>query len=149
MYAIFHSQSFKTAKEANPYKFNTEKWFCRDFCVDTISDEDKKRFKEAQVALDAPMGHPPPNTFMPRNIFPNKASRANPEKSKKPSLIINEENLQVFFKQDDTFDSPMVELRCKLSTTDCEFPLSTESLIFSMMWVNMLNESHRELTYMA
>jgi secreted Zn-dependent insulinase-like peptidase len=40
-------------------------------------------------------------------------------------------------------------MRCKIQTTDCNFPVNTESLIFSMMWVNMLNEHHRELNYMA
>jgi secreted Zn-dependent insulinase-like peptidase len=40
-------------------------------------------------------------------------------------------------------------MRLKLTTNDCDFPMTTESLIFSMMWVNMLNENHRELAYMA
>jgi len=64
-------------------------------------------------------------------------------------VVLDEGNLQLFFKQDDQFDQPFIEMRCKLFTTDCEFPMSTQSLIFSMMWVNMLNESLREMNYMA
>ena len=37
----------------------------------------------------------------------------------------------------------------KFVCTDLEFPRTTESLLFSVMWVNMLTESLREITYMS
>lgn len=63
--------------------------------------------------------------------------------------MLDSSNLSLFFKQDDQFEQPFIEMRCKLFTTDCGFPGSTEGLIFSMMWVNMLNDSQREMQYMG
>ena len=45
------------------------------------------------------MGNAPPNVYMPRNIEVMKG-----EKSGKPRLVLDKENIQLFFKQDDTFD---------------------------------------------
>lgn len=90
------------------------------------------------------MGNAPPNYFMPKKLEPLMAKG-----NSKPKRVYSDDNLSLFFKQDDSFSQPFVELRCKISTNDCDFPLTTESLLFSMMWVNMLNESHRELNYMA
>ena len=94
------------------------------------------------------MGNAPPNSFMPRILKPLKAE-ATAGKRSMPKLVLEDKNMQVFFKQDDQFDQPLVEIRCKILTNDCNFPTTPESLIFSIMWAKMLDESHRELNYMA
>lgn len=114
-----------------------------------LTKEEIGKLQDAKIQDGMAFGYPPENTFMPRKIQVKKKDLPNGKKPARPQLIVDDGNLQLFFKQDDQFDQPFIEMRCKLFTIDCDFPKTTESLIFSMMWVNMLNESQREINYMA
>jgi len=145
MYVIHHSLAHKKLKETNPEVFKTEKWYNKEFGVEELTEEQIDKLKKIQIEDGVKMGNAPPNTFLPKKLELNKAS----ELSGKPGKVFSDVNSEIYFKQDDQFDQPLVELRCKINTNDCDFPNTTESLLFSMMWVNMLNENHRELNYMA
>lgn len=141
MYVIHHSMTHKDTKDANPEAFQKEKWFQRDFAMLNLDNEQISRLQNAKFADGVTIGHPPQNTFMPRNIQQKKKELLASSKPSRPQLVLDSSNLSLFFKQDDQFEQPFIEMRCKLYTTDCGFPSTTEGLIFSMMWVNMLNDS--------
>ena len=81
------------------------------------------------------MGYPPRNLAMPSELAPLKNTlKSKPKPMKVP---FSNPDMDLFFKQDDTFDQPKVEIRCKIMCSDCDFPSTTESLLFSMMWTTM------------
>ena len=97
MYVIYHSQKFKELKEESPDQFQREKWYSKDFTVEMLSEETIENLKS--IMPDCSMGYPPPNSFMPKSIKVLKAARA--EKPSKPTLVREDGNLKLYFKQDD------------------------------------------------
>ncbi len=63
--------------------------------------------------------------------------------------MIISQNPVIWFKQDDTFNQPFAFVQIKIETADCLFPLTPQSQIFSSIWKSCLNESLREIGYMA
>lgn len=73
------------------------------------------------------LGYPPLNTYMPRpeQIVSKKVKRATESAASEPVKIETDlKNFEIFFKQDDTFDQPLVKMDLKICTTDCGFPYS-------------------------
>lgn len=66
-----------------------------------------------------------------------------------PVIISKSDNFEVWFKQDDTFEQPFVIIEGKVLTNDCDIALKLESQILSQLWNYMLEESMREMNYMA
>lgn len=62
-----------------------------------------------------------------------KVDRINPDKPGVPKLI-SEDNLHLWFKQDDTFDQPFVLLIGKIYTNDSGYPLTTKSIVLANLW---------------
>lgn len=92
------------------------------------------------------IGHPPPNLAMPKEIKPLELEGMQPMK---PWRVLKLANLTIYYKQDDKYDKPVVEMRCKIGCGDCDFPNTTESLLFTVIWSAMFSESQRESNYMA
>ena len=95
----------------------------------------------------------------PENIFVPKQSPVCKKAEKPeggdepgfPKLIMGSENdeSQVWFKQDDSFNQPLVMCNLKIYSTDNDHPFNRESKIFIALWSQMLNEHTRELKYTA
>jgi len=89
MYVIYHSLKHKQEKEENPDAFKTEKWYSKEFTVETLSESAMADLKSAQFEHGMQMGNAPPNTFMPKVIKPLVPT----EFEAKPKLIQNDGNL--------------------------------------------------------
>ena len=61
----------------------------------------------------------------------------------------NQNESEVWFKQDDQFDQPHVWAMVSLICNDINFPENKTVKAFIVMWLKMLNEAFRELNYMA
>lgn len=63
---------------------------------------------------------PPVNDFIPvaENIIMKKKTRVE-DKSSSPVLLKTNSNLELWHKQDDTFDQPFVNIKMRITTTDC------------------------------
>lgn len=48
--------------------------------------------------------------------------------------IGNNENFELWFKQDDTFEQPFVWINMKIKTIDGGYPYTLESGLYSMLW---------------
>jgi len=62
---------------------------------------------------------------------------------------LSEANNKIFYKQDDKFKQPMVGLRCKIMTNDLNYPDSTDSKVFALMWTFMFNNTMNEFMFQA
>jgi len=109
----------------------------------------EKTMPEETMTLD----FPPPNPFMPRkeNLKCIKAERANEGEPGIPELISKEEDksLQIWYKQDDSFEQPFIYVNMRILTKDCGFPTDPKALILSTIWESMMVEHFREIGYMA
>jgi len=71
---------------------------------------------------DAKVGYPPENVFMPKDLSPLNLKKFPGSLYQTPTQILNENNTQVFYRQDDRFKQPMVSIRCKMMTKDLNYP---------------------------
>ena len=100
--------------------------------------------KEGEV-----LAYTPPNIFIPDSpVTPLKADRKNPNFSSNPEMIEFGDST-VFFKQDDSFDQPIVLVNVKIYCNDNNFPQNKKASCFLSLWQNMLEEHLRELKYTA
>ena len=68
---------------------------------------------------------------------------------KTPTEILNKQNSQIYYKQDDAYASPMAGIRCKIMTTDLGYPKTIESKTFAQLWASMFTTSLNEFNFMA
>lgn len=97
------------------------------------------------------LGNAPKNVFMPKaeNLKCMKIKREEGSKPGIPEKISTENNFEIWFKQDDSFDQPFVSIEGEIQTGDCGFPLKTESRVMSSFWRFCFDEHMREISYMA
>ena len=43
---------------------------------------------------------------------------------------------QLWFKQDDTFDLPVITIRGKIMTDSCNIPFTLESYVYANLWLS-------------
>ena len=80
MYVIWHSLSHKEAATQQ------EKWYSKEFSVHMLTDDQINMLENTKSEFK--MGNAPPNVFMPRKIEISKG-----EKSGKPKLVLNKDNV--------------------------------------------------------
>lgn len=158
MFAVLFSQAVKKEYEAHPEKFTREYFYQKDFTVEEISEEHAIRLREADVAQVYPdhakrnikLGNAPPNKFMPSpdNLKSTKKERDASGKPGIPKLIENDK-YALWFKQDDTFDQPIVKMICKIYTNDGGYPQTLRHLVLAKLWKKMLKQFVNEVSYMA
>ena len=98
------------------------------------------------------IGQPPKNTFLPTKPLESMRVKVpKVEKPGKPEFILgtNIDESNVWFKRDDTFDQPYVWAKIALLSKDHGFPKNKAISAFIEMWIKMLDEDIRELSYVA
>ena len=96
------------------------------------------------------LGNAPANMFMPKaeNLITMKAERVNQELPALPKLI-QRPQYDLWFKQDDTFEQPLIKINCKIYTNSSNFPYSIDSIVLAMLWQKLVSEHVREMDYVA
>lgn len=89
---------------------------------------------------------PPQNTLIPKNF---DILEKNKEFSVTPQLILKNDDTQMFYKKDDTFDRPKAIVKMKLYTSDNDFGKTLEGRVFATLWESVASEHMREFNYMA
>jgi hypothetical protein len=119
MYAIFHSKSLKAVKDKNPSEWKVDHYYSKSYLLEKLSDEKIKSLNQAQKPAAAKLGYPPENKFMPKSLQSMKSYKT---LYKTPAQISNTNNSQIYYKQDENYASPMAGIRCKIVTTDLNYP---------------------------
>ena len=150
MYAIFTSPVVQKEKDASPGKFKQEYFYSTDFCIDEMGPETLERLSKVMPEPGMRLGNAPKNEFMPTaaKLVSVRADRVDKDKPSVP-ILIEQPKYELWFKQDDTFEQPLVKISCQITTNSCGFPYSTESAVLAMLWQKLLSEHVRELDYMA
>ena len=121
----------------------TEKWYGIKYSKEKLSikKEDIFSYKCNHI-----MDYPPENKFYPKNldIFPNE------ENKKYPELIINSNNCQVWFKQDNEFNLPrgQIEFEVKFVKNLCNNS-EIKNEIISYLYNKIIKLELNEILYMA
>ena len=125
-----------------------EKWYNYNYSVEKMTEARIAELKAAQApengkALDLP----PQNNLIATNfdILPEDQSL-----SSKPLLIKQIDDVaDVWYRKDDRFKKPKGIVAVKIYTTDCGFGVSQNAQVFAEVWKGVLEESLRELVYLA
>lgn len=70
------------------------------------------------------LGYPPANDFIPKqDLIAKKKDRTDADSASVPSLLTNNNSsTKIWFKQDDTFNQPVVSCKLLLKTLDNGYP---------------------------
>ena len=134
MWVVFQSLTNKEKKEKNPEKFQTEKWYSKDFCIEDLDKDFCQNLFTVLPEETMKLGNAPENIFMPRieNLKSIKLERANPDKPGKPiKLSSDQDNFEIWYKQDDSFEQPFVSIEAQIMTNDCNYTFKTRSKLMS------------------
>ena len=124
-----------------------EKWYGTKWCKSKIDDDFIAKLSTILPSVGEKLDYPPVNKYIPKQLIEKKVFR--PE-GKDPSLPLKiSENPAIWFKQDDTFNQPFTYCELKVETTDCLYPLTPLSHVFSSLWNSCLSEALREIGYLA
>ena len=138
------AQSFDTANL--PLK---EKWYKIDYNIEPYSAELLNKMKNPVVVDNGKkLDLPPENTFLPQNfdILPeDTALSAKPIKLNEAGL----EDVDLWYKKDDTFKKPKGTFSCKIYTSDLYFGQTPKARVFGLMWQDCLESLMQEFKYMA
>ena len=101
---------------------------------------------EFPKAHDNVFDYPPKNNFIPYNIQNLKSD------AKEEFKLVNIEGIQnckVWYKRDDSYEQPKINTRMVLRTADLNHNTDAKSKIFKKLWVDMIDENIREISYFA
>ncbi|CDW84143.1 insulin-degrading enzyme [Stylonychia lemnae] len=125
-----------------------EKWYGTPYSIEKIPDDTISYLAKVLPSLEVNLGLPPRNEFIPQQL--NEIKILRDLENTKPAFPMKiSENPQVWFKQDDTFDQPFLQVNMKLQTYDCAYPVTALSQMFIVLWKACLLEFNRELSYMG
>lgn len=119
----------------------TERWYRAEYAVERVNVQQIGRWKEPKS--DGGFALPPPNRFIPDRIRLKVAE----VETEYPRLLIERDNLAVWFKHDDVFNVPKGNLRIVLSTPKAY--ASPKEAAMSRLFVDVLQESLNEYAYPA
>ena len=151
MYVTMQSKIFEKERAANPEAFKKERWYSKHFAIEQMSAQQMENLKKVMPLEGMKLGNAPPNQFMPKleELVTCKQERKDPDTPGIPVMIAQNDSHELWFKQDDSFDQPFVVIHGKIITNDCNFPLTTESMMYTMLWEKMYSEHIREIQYCA
>lgn len=100
----------------------TEPIYGTKFINEKISPELLESWSLSMPKEGELLAYSPPNIFIPDSpVTPLKANRKNPNIASNPEKIEHGEST-VFFKQDDSYDQPIVLVFVKIYCNDNNFP---------------------------
>lgn len=123
----------------------TEQWYGTRYSLQPLpqsllSKLTNPSFSHPSLVLDLP----PSNRFIP-DLFPVLLPGISPL----PSLILETDRFTLFHKQDDTFHKDTVFSFVQLLSADAGYVATPEGKICGRIYVKMLKDYLRELTYLA
>ena len=111
-----------------------EKWFNVDYSFEPYSEELLNKMQNPVVADNGKkLDIPPLNTFLPQNfdILPeDKTVSEKPVKITESGL----EDVDLWYKKDDTYKKPKGVYACKIYTSDLYFGQTPKARVFAKMW---------------
>jgi len=105
--------------------FLEEKLYSKWFTIQRITQSKMDHWRTVMPEADEKLGNAPPNKFMPKpeNLINMKKARVDESKGAIPELVTTSTDpYEVWFKQDDTFDQPLISIKAKIVTNDGNFP---------------------------
>lgn len=148
MIAVLSSKQFESDLEANPERYQTEKWYQRKFAVDDMSKDFLKKLNDAVPEKSFDLDYPPKNEFIP-NLEDLHNLKVTRKEKQTPKLILEKPGTKLFFKQDDTFDQPLIYASASIYVQDAGYPKTTMGYIYASLWNDMFYGYMREDNYMA
>lgn len=129
--------------------YNT-KFNCTDINKEFLEELDQISFdqieSEGAKTHTCIFGYPPKNDFIPYNAQILKSETPTEYKLiDTPDL----KNCKVWFKMDDKFDLPKINVKVVLRTNDLDHNKWAKSKIFKHLWWDMIHENLREISYCA
>lgn len=124
----------------------TDPLFGGKYRVSAIDDVRMQAWQEADVA--APLSIPEPNPFLPEDLGIRDIAGAGPfGPENKPSLIMNENGIRLWFKHDNEFQVPRANFYVYAMT-----PLVNDTLensLLSRLAISLMNDKLDEYSYSA
>ena len=133
--------------EKQEKELKEEKWYGTKWCREKLDDELIAKMSKVMPGSEERLGYPPENKYIPKHLIEKKKPRPDGTEPALPVKI--SESPAIWFKQDDTFNQPFTFCELKLETTDCMYPLTPLSHVFSAIWNSCLSEALREIGYLA
>ncbi|EAR82571.1 insulysin, insulin-degrading enzyme (macronuclear) [Tetrahymena thermophila SB210] len=123
----------------------TEKYYQTKYSIEPISESIIKAFENPQIPHDSKkMDLPPKNTLLPQ-----KFDLFTSETDAPPKDLLNNEFIELWYKQDSQFKIPKVTLKLRFKNNDCGLGLTARAEVQTKLWTNLFNEFTRELRYQA
>ncbi|CAI5760693.1 unnamed protein product [Candida verbasci] len=123
----------------------TEKWYGTEYEYENFPDLLNEKLNNISTNTFPELHYPKPNDFIPFNFEISQKKVELPQTY--PFLIEHNNKLNVWYKQDDTFEIPKgtIELVFHLPNSNYDVKSSTISLLIS----ELLNDELNEITYYA
>jgi len=127
-----------------------EKWYGTPYCQEGFGDTLFARWQEASVDSDLIGGsanlHLPPKNELIASDFDLREGRINAPKDQ-PSLLLDSELCRLWYKPDNVFDMPKLNLIALMKTSLPERTLKDN--VLCLIWVQLLQELCTNFTYDA
>ena len=142
----FTAENMMIAVTSKTFEGKTDKkefWYGTDYSIDDLSSDlcSKWNGMEPDVAL-----HLPEMNDMIASEFSLSSGGDFPKDE--PRLLVDDEKVKLWFKPDNVFDMPKVNVIALFRTTEasCSSPLCS---VMSLLWASILQEHTTEFTYLA
>ena len=129
--------------------YNT-KFHCEEIDKSLIEELSEITFDKIESESDkvhkSIFDYPPKNNFIPYNIINLKSKE---KESFKQIEVEGVTHCKAWYKRDDKFEQPKIDVILVLRTSDLNHHTDTKSKIFKKLWIDMNNENLREISYCA
>ena len=127
-----------------------EKWYKTKYSFQPFSKEFREMFENPNVGPSKSgkiLDLPPQNYFIPQNfdIFAKDLTAL----PKLPKNVFSSDRVEIWFKQDNTFNKPKASIYFQIYCSDNGFNNQPETFLLFQIWSKLFNESLRELMYEA
>lgn len=122
-----------------------EKWYGTEYEYDDIPQELIHQIKSQPYDNNQNLHYPRPNHFIPTNFDVTKPKLKHPQVA--PYLIEHNNKINVWYKQDDTFEVPKGSIEVAFHLPSSNTDINTS--VMSNLAIEMLDDELNELTYFA
>jgi insulysin len=142
---------FVTSKTFEGQTTEKERWYGTEYNIQKISQELCTQWSKATIALsslvDETSLHLPEQNDMIASDFTLLNANLNVPKDE-PKMICNNDRCRLFFKPDNVFDMPKVNIMALLRTKAASTMSVVES-VMALLWTQIVNEHSNDFTYLA
>jgi len=146
---MFTTKKHHTKTDQIEVVYNTD-FSCEDISQEFLDELDKITFEDIEskeeVMHKYKFDYPPKNEFIPYNTEIMKADTLQEFDKLDTSSF---KNCNLWFKMDDKFDQPKVNVKAILRTNDLDHRINAKSKVFKNLWSSLARENLREFAYCA